>query len=128
MKMKLNTYDLLDKNHIVQIREEFGFRDWLWNPDFPLEELETWWANQPALGYLRVEDFLSQHGQCWCVEECDQPYEKALELYQQYGEGYYHLHLCCDEDSVLYTLENKKIYHQGSTASEERKQSQGYLS
>jgi hypothetical protein len=125
--MKLDSYHLLDKSQIVQVCEEFGRCEWLWHPDFPLDKLVQWWESQPSLGFIRVEEFLSQHGQCWCVEESDEPYEQAHEHYMQYGEGYYHLHLCCDEDSFLYDLDNKKIYHQGCTASEERKKSQDYL-
>ena len=39
--------DLLIYNtqHLVLVDEEYGYKQWLWLPDFPLNELEDFWKN-----------------------------------------------------------------------------------
>ena len=35
--------------YVVHVEEEYGYRDWLWVPNMPIDELKVWWQKLPTV-------------------------------------------------------------------------------
>jgi hypothetical protein len=105
--MIISNIKQFNTKNLVQISEEFNFKNFIWEPNFPIENLKSWFDNIKINGPINVELFLNDFGLLWSVDN-QKNYTKALKSYNKFP--YYHLHLCCTKDSFLIIDNNKFDY------------------
>lgn len=120
MNMDLDT--LLEKisKQPAVLADDFDRFYAVYFPSFPLSELEQRWNEIGSIplgrGYPDVlyGEWLELSEEF--IEENFTSLEMAIS--KAYGRLPYHIRLCCDEDSALYTPTGKVVFHRGLDTSE----------
>jgi hypothetical protein len=101
-------YDIAGKLNVL-MKEEYGFRNWIWQPGMSPVELEEWWKNlESAWSYFFNPANLP--GLMLLVDT-----EEQIEQYKHMeGEGiHYSGHIHMDDDSFIKSPEGRTIRHKG---------------
>lgn len=104
----------------IAVDEERDYRQWLWFPTFPLQELEEKWRAAPAWGMKGWQEYFGGH---WIgnedyerdSEEGSANREQFLSIYHRLSDTkrYYTIDACCDEDSSLWAPDGRVLVHAG---------------
>lgn len=113
--MIVTTLQELDLSNTIVIQEEFGYRDYLWNPPFPLNDLQLYWENVPDVNFKNPTKLLP--GKFLLLDTAGNEETDFAEQYQK--QPHYFLHVCCNEDSYLILPDKTTIYHAGCTKGQE---------
>lgn len=104
---------IINTVNLVLVVEEFGYKHWIWNPDFSVSNLKNYWLGIEKADYTNMKQVLT--GEIFCIEdEPDQYFDQYWEKFHTLAkEGTYpYLHYCCDDDSYL-IINNEEIFHKG---------------
>ena len=99
--------------NLVIVVEEFGYKSWIWNPDFPVSNLKMYWQGIEKADIPNMKNVLT--GELFCIEdEPDQYFDIYWEQFKELlkDDTYPYLHYCCDKDSYL-MIGDEKILHKG---------------
>lgn len=105
----------INTENLVLVVEEFGYKSWIWNPDFPVSDLRIYWQGIEKANWENMKAVLS--GELFCIE--DEPDQYFDGYWDQFNallkeDLYPYLHYCCDQDSFL-MINDEKIFHKGYT-------------
>lgn len=106
-KTKLHELFIYDANHLVIIEEEFGYDNWLWLPDFPLDELPEFWNSLVDIPITNPISLLPGK-----IVNIDYPRKPKLAKFLKKIESqpHYFMHLFTNEHSFLKTPNKDKLY------------------
>ena len=131
---------------VVQIEEEYGYRNWIWLTGMSAEELKAWWSSKKTVNAFFYDGPVSfpgdihqiYHESAWMrelMEESEHFTDDETEFYlAEEGEGrtitpvseklklpedHWYMHLHTDNDSYMRTADGEVIKHEGWVSDEE---------
>ena len=107
MKSEIN--NRYEKDFLVLLDEEYGYRLWFWFPNITSNKLDTWWSELDSVDpyFMTPEPLI---GDLYQAEDDDE-----LELFTslQKTSKFYTVHIHSNDDSILKKPNGTKIYHKG---------------
>ncbi|WP_445365712.1 hypothetical protein ACJJJB_03015 [Microbulbifer sp. ANSA001] len=95
-----------EKEFMVLLEEEYGYKHWFWFPQMTPFELEAWWKKLDTVDpYFMTPEPLP--GDVIFAEDMEHWYSL-----QEKGK-HYQAHIHCDDDSWLMRSLEKYVYHMG---------------
>lgn len=100
-------FGLITPENTILLEEEYGYKEWFWQPDRPIEEILVWWSNLDAVSPWTSSPSLYLPG--IFIEAEGESYS----LYSNaFKSGRYHTgHINEDDDSFLKKPSGEMVYH-----------------
>jgi hypothetical protein len=111
-KTKIRDLFMYNTNQLVLIDEEYGYKQWLWLPNFPLEQLPEFWKSFQKINLKSPTSSLPG-----VVVNIDFPARPRAQKFwnKLYSQPHFFLHIWNDSHSYLLTPDKQKIYHAAKT-------------